>query len=1231
MFMNGHDKKMPEKMNPDELKKRLEKLVMASGQPAHKQEYLIECIFDKSYKKKNKDFWGYQTIGTYIEERIKKNENIEKRFKENAPTNKTSIDRRIDTIREKVAKNKDLWFRFFIETTTNGVIPRFDHKDVYEKCISWLEEERDKAKSSLKKDKYIEIIDQIIKWRDGLFPSWTQHEKLSEEEIKERENVIQLLEKIIENHKYLRSIHSNYKTIAEKQYIPIQVTPERMYHHDIKTSYSYAETIEEIKGAYAFKGLYGDFLKNKTAWEKAREKYKKRGIMVIAEPGMGKSTLLMMESYNLARDGLEGLSTNENSVHDIVIPIIMRLKDLYKTKQEFYDAIPQLVMRDYSETTLDIENLIKKKINDKKCLILLDALDEVPLKRRKELGEKLNRFAQNYKCPIICTSRIVGYGKGFLNNAKEVEIVPFNQRQISKYVEKWFDGHIAQSKDNTVFANQFLIELHKRPQLYSLAQIPQFLSFLCELYSAQIHSLPADTYRLADRKVEIYQKTIKYLLGEWSPRRKSKSKWKMYPKIKLLEKLAYDFSIGNEEYFSSNDKQVLLGDELYNWIDKYLGNKHVPKDFKKLNPSKLLEELSEDDGILVKLDREEMDFIFAHRTLQEYLTASYLNEKIKKDQYEILSLLKNYFWDYEWHETISLLAGLMNDPISLIEAINEEKDDIFNTLLVLSGKCIAQCKEINHSAVIDKIDRLYALWKSNLLFDYINPILIALGRTNSVVIDKLCVHMQEANYYTIEKIIRTLGSIETDKTIQILFQCLTNKNTEIRDKAIISLGVVDCPRMANKLIDIFRNSDDSEMKTRLALILGYMGNENAVPPLIEALTDDDPFLRDNAANALGNLGSKEAVIPLIRYLKDVHPLLTYNVAYALGQIDGKTAIKLLIKELKTSKKFNVKLAATQALGEIGNISAVKPLIQALTYEGEFIKINIQNIPENPDGLQIKELSELYNKIRSNAADALGKIGKMNKDEPIIKDVIENLISFLNNSDDKIRIGVISALGNIGKKSYLMSLINALEDSDTYVRVSVVYALEQIRSVDANRALKEIAKSDTSSLVRRRAIDALSIINKSEAVSILIEGLKDGDDGVKSNSASELGRIGDSKSCEYLMDLLINGNGKPQIAAAEALARIGYVEAAKHMVKLLKNSERKFSQAIAQALVKIGSVKTIKELIKDPDIDIYDPYIFSLMRVLTVKYRKELPDDLFPLYSERLAKYKSTLEIQKSIA
>ncbi|HBL11726.1 MAG TPA: PBS lyase, partial [Cyanobacteria bacterium UBA11162] len=370
-----------------------------------------------------------------------------------------------------------------------------------------------------------------------------------------------------------------------------------------------------------------------------------------------------------------------------------RLADLDEAEVEINEAIPLLVQRDYPKTWTDIQPLLKEKLITGKCLLLLNALDEVPKANRSRLAEKINRFLENSPCQVICTSRIVGYGGAFIKGAKEVEIVPLSQPQIEQFIEIWFKYAASDRHQNS--AQGLIEELLQKPQLRGLAKNPRLLYLLCSLYQEKELTLPA-------RRCQIYQKTVDYLLNKWNVHQGSQSDETRQAKIQLLETLAYQFTCQGKDIFSD--------DELKHQIGEYLQRDRPNSNLNHYTPEELLAELSGENGILHKLTKESHRYVFIHRMTQDYLTACYLKRAIQNNSTQGIALAKDHFWDYDWHQPLSLLAGLMDDPIPLLDAIYREKDDIFSTLLLLAGRAIAECEEQPHPLIREIIDRIYELW-----------------------------------------------------------------------------------------------------------------------------------------------------------------------------------------------------------------------------------------------------------------------------------------------------------------------------------------------------------------------------------------------------------------------------------------------------------------------------------------------------------------------------------------
>ena len=199
--------------------------------------------------------------------------------------------------------------------------------------------------------------------------------------------------------------------------------------------------------------------------------------------------------------------------------------------------------------------------------------------------------------------------------------------------------------------------------------------------------------------------------------------------------------------------------------------------------------------------------------------------------------------------------------------------------------------------------------------------------------------------------------------------------------------------------------------------------EAAVEALTHALINDGEFnVRHYAAESLGKIGDAKAVEPLARAMEDSKFLVRDTATQALGKI-GKPAVEALIEGLRNSDE-NVRMYAAKALGEIRDIRAVGPLIEAL------------------------RIKTRWGGAEGSAAQALTDIG-----EP----AVETLIAVLKDSDDNVRTLAIISLGDIGDARAVEHLIHALKDSNKKVRSFTAKALKKIGGEKAEKHVRDYQK------------------------------------------------------------------------------------------------------------------------------------------------------------------------------
>ncbi len=257
-------------------------------------------------------------------------------------------------------------------------------------------------------------------------------------------------------------------------------------------------------------------------------------------------------------------------------------------------------------------------------------------------------------------------------------------------------------------------------------------------------------------------------------------------------------------------------------------------------------------------------------------------------------------------------------------------------------------------------------------------------------------------------------------SVESLINALKNSDLELCHSAARSLGI-------ESLIDTLRHPD-SEVRQSSAIVLGELGDKQAVEPLIQALNDSDREVRHTAAEALGKLGDRQAVEPPIQALKE-NTWVWQTADPIWGEMDDEwgrswTATEALVKlgELALSPLLNaladenkwVRFHAVGTLGKLGDARATLPLIEALK-DSDF-------------------------DVRRSAARALGELGNKAV-EPLIQ-VLKDEDEWVRAGDgyDWVRAGATFALGQLGDVRAIGPLIEALKDSQGYYRPEAVRAL-----------------------------------------------------------------------------------------------------------------------------------------------------------------------------------------------
>jgi HEAT repeat protein len=404
----------------------------------------------------------------------------------------------------------------------------------------------------------------------------------------------------------------------------------------------------------------------------------------------------------------------------------------------------------------------------------------------------------------------------------------------------------------------------------------------------------------------------------------------------------------------------------------------------------------------------------------------------------------------------------------------------------------------------------------------------------------------------------SLYEYERDGDAQELIRVLReSQNETVRGRAAELLGQLDEHDDRDDIVNaLVRAADADESDTVVAAAIDALDQlgQDALEALLTSMADVDledgadwmkakafiraldagvPELRMAAANALGEIGDADAVGPLTERFDDSDPRVRARAARACGEIGDARATDALTG-LLGDPKAAVRLDAAQALGRIGNRQALQALLQL--YDDD---------------------SERVRRIAVNG------FGKFENDRPV-----EHLVDALADPSDVVQRTAVFSLIEL--------LSNVPTEKSHEIRETVVGQLSETEDETVVAPLVEILDESTQPAQRRNTAWLLGRVLDDEenrdAVDALITALEDGGQMTQQFAATSLAEIGGTYVERELLDVVENPDmdGQARGQAAFVLGKIGDEETAERLDKLLDATEdEQVRQQVFSALSKLG--------------------------------------------------------------
>jgi len=333
-----------------------------------------------------------------------------------------------------------------------------------------------------------------------------------------------------------------------------------------------------------------------------------------------------------------------------------------------------------------------------------------------------------------------------------------------------------------------------------------------------------------------------------------------------------------------------------------------------------------------------------------------------------------------------------------------EDIDLKKTILKAIYKTNFEIPEIK--LFINELDSKY-----NTIREYVKNQLITVKP--GILVNSLIDFLNKENISNSHKseIIKLIGY--ELKSINLTFGDLSY--IEIKYPEIVATLKINRRKILNEITRILKE-EDQELISSVLTILKLLGPE-VNREIINFLMNDDFIIKKNAITLAGKLHVSDAVDLLVQDLDNI-----YN---------------------------EVSIAAIEALGEIGDLSAVPELLSIL---------NIEDVSFEYTDLDMK----LY------IMDAIKKIYLANSNASY-----DYLFSYLNSDNDTIKESIAFLLGEIGSLEFVNPISALLKTRNVDIKKNAVIALGKIGSLDSlNHLLTILTNQDSYWLLKKVAVDAI---------------------------------------------------------------------------------------------------------------------------------------------------------------
>lgn len=404
-------------------------------------------------------------------------------------------------------------------------------------------------------------------------------------------------------------------------------------------------------------------------------------LIIEGAPGSGKSTLL--KAYGV------GVSQWQRRVlwgHQLDIPFLVQLRKFAQQLDRFDGDLAKYIVDDVlvsgaGMSRSDATDFLRHALTSGRALVMLDGLDEVAHDRHAVVKEAVYKFTidrnpdqPSHQARLIVTCR----RQNFLSLREEwvpviattvCTLAPLRNSEIFSYLDK------LRTKFKTVDGPESFFQAVRVSGTLDLHRVPLILAMSVGLYARK------DFFEIPNSIARLYRTMIEEMLDRHRFKRDPGGgvlAFQVADKYRFLREFALHSATGPTVFNDFNR------DDLVGFARPLAPNLNAVTD-----PDGFVREIVERSGLLNDVS-EAGQFGFAHRSIQEYLTAEELLLLPEGS-----STLRGRAADQEWRQVILFYTAALEQ-----RAADGFLRELANRNVALAGHCLAGAQPSNEVATL---------------------------------------------------------------------------------------------------------------------------------------------------------------------------------------------------------------------------------------------------------------------------------------------------------------------------------------------------------------------------------------------------------------------------------------------------------------------------------------------------------------------------------------------------